>query len=498
MADSRRASALQMKRIQRLVEYQTNFIYFLLSILVAFVLTHFLRGPDFSQAQDYVLFLLFLSIGLWFTEAIPPFAVGILIVGFLVFFLGSLSPDSVGKNGETLDVYKFVSTWSNSIIWLILGGFFLAEGMRKTGVDRDLFRLLLSRFPPRPDLILLSVMAASCLASMLMSNTATTAMMVATTAPILARLGDNNSFGKAILLGIPTAAALGGMGTLIGSPPNAIAVEAINTSGILPFTIGFLEWMIVGAPVAIVLTLVMWRALLKKYNPGQGLLDISDLLEKPEKRGREVVEIEDGTNMHLPDGTRLRKRIVIITLLTTLLLWLTGRVHGIPPAAVSGIPIIVFTMVSIITSEDVRTLPWDTLMLVAGGLSLGLAIQDIGLSDYFVAQLHGLSMGAWLVFPVFAMMTVVMSNIMSNTAAATILMPLAVVWPGLQPGMLPLVIGLAASCALFLPVSTPPNAIIYATGKVSQQDLRFGGTIVGLLGPVLIMLWVWMAWSAVG
>ncbi|MEZ4985271.1 MAG: SLC13 family permease [Saprospiraceae bacterium] len=197
MADSRRASALQMKRIQRMVEYQTNFIYFLLSIIGAFVLTHLLAGADFSPAQEYVMFLLFLSIGLWFTEAIPPFAVGILIVGFLVFFLGSLSPEEVGTDGQaTLDVYKFVGTWSNSVIWLILGGFFLAEGMRKTGVDRDLFRLLVSRFEPRPSSILLSVMLATCLASMLMSNTATTAMMVATTAPILSKFEDQHPLPK--------------------------------------------------------------------------------------------------------------------------------------------------------------------------------------------------------------------------------------------------------------------------------------------------------------
>ncbi|MEZ4985273.1 MAG: SLC13 family permease [Saprospiraceae bacterium] len=230
------------------------------------------------------------------------------------------------------------------------------------------------------------------------------------------------------------------------------------------------------------LTFVLWQALLKRYKTGNDLIDIADLLEKPEKEGRMVIEIDEEHNMSLPDGGRLRKRIVIVTLGVTLLLWLTGRIHGIPPAAVSGIPIIVFTMVSIITGEDVRTLPWDTLMLVAGGLSLGLAIQDIGLSDYFVSQLQHLSVATWLVVPtVFALMTVVMSNVMSNTAAATILMPIGAIWPGLHPAVLPLAIGLAASCALFLPVSTPPNAIVYATGRVTQQDFRFGGIIVGLL-----------------
>jgi sodium-dependent dicarboxylate transporter 2/3/5 len=482
-----------MEQIHWVVRYQAHFINFLLSIIGAFVLTYLLRSPEFTQAQDYVLFLLFLSVGLWVTEAIPPFAVGILIVGFLVFFLGSIDQEGTTTGAEKgLNVVKFVSTWSNSVIWLILGGFFLAEGMRKTGVDRDVFRMLLSRFKPTPSRILFSVMIATCLASMLMSNTATTAMMVATTAPIVARLGTSHPFGKAILLGIPIAAAIGGMGTIIGSPPNAIAVEAINNSKALPFTLGFLEWMMFGAPLAIILTLILWNGLLRKYKTPETELDIADLLEKPNKPKRVTLGDEENgeKEIKLPDSARLSKRIVVVTLLTTLLLWLTGRVHGIPPAAVSGIPIIVFTMVSIITGDDVRALPWDTLMLVAGGLALGLAIQETGLSIYFVEQLQKLSISPIFMLPIFALLTVVLSNIMSNTATATILIPIAAIWPGIHPAVLPLIIGLAASCALFLPVSTPPNAIVYATGKVNQDEFRFGGTVVGLLGPVLIIGWV--------
>ena len=144
----------------------------------------------------------------------------------------------------------------------------------------------------------------------------------------------------------------------------------------------------------------------------------------------------------------------------------------------------------IITGEDVRALPWDTLMLVAGGLSLGLAIQDTGLSAYFVDQIQQWPFNPLLVLPIFALLTVILSNIMSNTAAATILIPVAALWPGVHPAVLPFIIGLAASCALFLPVSTPPNAIVLATGKVTQQEFHFGGIMVGLLGPVLIIIWV--------
>ncbi len=137
-------------------------------------------------------------------------------------------------------------------------------------------------------------------------------------------------------------------------------------------------------------------------------------------------------------------------------------------------------------------MPWDTLMLVAGGLSLGLAIQETGLSKEFVAGLKGFQMQPLVMVAVFAYATVILSNIMSNTATVAILVPAASLISGADPVILPLVVGLSASCALFLPVSTPPNAIAFSTGYVEQKDFRFAGLIVGLGGPILIMLWVYL------
>ena len=173
-----------------------------------------------------------------------------------------------------------------------------------------------------------------------------------------------------------------------------------------------------------------------------------------------------------------------------MILWLTSGIHPIPMAAVSGIPIIVLTMTNIIRAEDVRSLPWDTLMLVAGGLSLGLAIQETGLMAFFLSKLQNLSLSTGFLIATFAAITVFASNIMSNTAAAAILIPAASLWAVSNPLVLPLIIGLSASCALFLPVSTPPNAIAFSTGLLNQNEFRYGGVILGILGPVLVTLWV--------
>jgi sodium-dependent dicarboxylate transporter 2/3/5 len=472
MADSRRASKRKIKNPQFIVESQMRLIQFMGCILASLLFTSLVSDETFSSSQTYVLFLLFFSIGLWITEAIPPFAVGIMIVGFLVFFLGQPGLE------HNIDVTRFVNTWSDSVIWLLLGGFFLAEGLKKTGLDVEVFKVVTSRFGGKPSRFLLVLMLATGAISMIMSNTATTAMMFAALLPLIQSLGKENGFAKSLLLGIPAAASIGGMGTIIGSPPNAIAVDMINRIPTVTNKIGFLDWMILGLPLALVLIIVFWFILKRNYEIPL-TVDLSVLEEEGPS---------DGNMAYM--GNWDRQRVMWIVLIGTVLLWLTDGLHPIPMAAVSGIPIIVLTMMNIIGAEDVRGLPWDTLMLVAGGLSLGLAIQETGLMDFFLAQLQDLTLPMILLIITFAIVTVFSSNVMSNTAAAAILIPAAALWEGVNPMVLPLIIGLSASCALFLPVSTPPNAIAYSTGLIDQNEFRLGGVSIGLLGPVLVSVWV--------
>ena len=155
-----------------------NTAYFLLSLGVALALTFFIHEPSFSDSQNYVLFLLFFAMGLWITEAIPPFAVGLFIMAFLVFALGNPK-----FNSEPQNIAKYVNTFSSSVIWLLLGGFFLAEAMTKTNLDANLFKFTLKISGTKPRYILLGLMVTTMLVSMLMSNTATTAMVIAAFMP---------------------------------------------------------------------------------------------------------------------------------------------------------------------------------------------------------------------------------------------------------------------------------------------------------------------------
>ncbi len=470
MADSRTASIKILSHIQKVVDIQSRVIYFLSSLIVAFLLTYALNEPALDQAQVYVLFLLFLAIGLWVTEAIPPFAVGLLVFGFLIFAMNSYYSQVDPTNVEA-HYRGYINSWSSSVIWLMLGGFFMAEAMGKTRLDRLVFKETISKFGTNPRFILLGLMLTTALFSMIMSNTATTAMMIASVLPFINTLDKDSKFSKAILIGIAGSASIGGMGTIIGSPPNAIAVEALNNHGV---GVGFLEWMVVGFPLALILTLLFWVVLINRYIP---------------KRKSMIIELEDEPSAEKassPKVEKIKKRVVLAVLALTLILWLTEKLHGIPASVVSLLPIILLTMTGIINGDDVRKLPWDTLMLVAGGLALGLAIKETGLATFYVDRLQQFDINSYVLVILFGFLTVIMSNIMSNTATATILIPIGIILTFDDPVILPLVIGLSASTALFLPISTPPNAIAYSTGKLEQKDFRLGGLVFGFIGPLII------------
>jgi len=417
--------------------------------------------------QRAVLLLFLIAVGLWITEAVPAFAVGLLIMGYLVFALGTplIMP-------EPWDVDPYLNTWSSPVIWLMLGGFFMAEGLSRTGLDRQLFAFAIKPAGTRPHHVLLAIMLISAVSSMFISNTSTTVLMIGAVLPLVRQMGSQEPFSKALLIAIPMAASVGGMGTIIGSAPNAIAAGVAAESG---RSINFVEWMVVGVPAALVLVVTAWFFLVKRYPTTLAdiKLDMSSL-EEPE----------------LPE--RRDRIIVTVISLSTVALWMTTPLHGIHIVAISLIPIVGLTMTQVMGAAHVRRLPWDTLMLVAGGLSLGSAVVDSGLAQNFASQLGfltSLNMDV-VVFAGLALVTVILSNVMSNTATVSIVLPVAVaLLPGRELEMC-LILGLSASCALLLPVSTPPNAIAFSTGKLETSDLRPGGILVGLLGPMLIIGWV--------
>jgi sodium-dependent dicarboxylate transporter 2/3/5 len=466
--DSRRATLLLYRtlRLNLLLDTST----FIGNLVIALALTWLFRQIGYGNAVDYVFLITVLAVGLWITEAVPPFAVGILIVCMLVFGLGS---NFVVERPQSIQIYT--ATWTSNVIWLLLGGFFLAEGLKEAGLDRELFDFTIRRFGNSPARLLFGMMFVTAFSSMIMSNTATTAMMVSSVLPLIRHLGKNSGLGRALLVGIPAAATIGGMGTIIGSTPNAIAVGALAEKSI---RITFLDWMVVALPASLLLLyafyrLLVWRMALRLPGVQLSMLPTENRQIEPAKRSA-----------------------VLSTFALTVVLWATEPLHAIPVAATSAVPILLLTLTQVIRAEQVRALPWDTLMLVAGGLALGLALVEVGLARIAMTQLQQLPLSTFALAFCFSTIAVLLSNVMSNTAAASILVPVAIALPEPYGTATPIIVALSCSCALLLPVSTPSNAIAYATGYIEQKAFRLGGVFFALVGPVtafgLVLLWVWL------
>src|SRR3954470_16912357 len=448
---------IQKKKAKR------SIYYFVGSLVVALTLTFLLKEPTFTDSQVYALFILFFAISLWITEAIPPFAVSLFIFAYLVFTFGNPN-----LNSAPVKIDRYVNTFSSRVIWLLLGGFFMAAAMAKTGLDTKLLSLTLKVSGTKPRNILIALMFTTMVAAMLMSDSAATSMVVAAITPLLVSLGKSG-INKALLLGVSIAAAVGGMGTILAST-NATAAGLVEETG---KRIDFLDWMLYGVPVSLALTAICCYALIRKYirdSPPVSLDFLKPVSAQPET------------------DTKGQRTIVLIVLIVTILFWVTGSIHGISVAAISAIPIVALTVSGILTSNDIKTLPWDTLFLVAGGLSLGEALQSTGVLDQYAVLLKTMNAPPIIFLLILAYLGMIGANVMSGVACCMLLIPLGMaVLPGYKTEV-GISIGLSVSASVFLPISIPSNLIVYSTGILDQKDFRLGGILVGLLGPLLAVL----------
>ena len=421
-------------------------------------------GQDLSIEGVRMLQILVVAAGLWMTEAIPAFAVGLLAMALQI-----LVATPVG-NSELMTWQEVLAPWASPLIWLFFGGFVLSLAATKVGLDLAVASSVLRWFGRGPRLLLAGVMAVSFVLSMLISNTATAAMLVGVVTPLMISLPARYASG--LLLGIALSASLGGMGTLIGSPPNAIAVSALAGK----FEISFLQWMAYGLVPAIVLVAAMGVLVWFRHGrTADAEVDMAKLrsgLPKP------------------PVNVAKRDRFFVATVIVlVVLMWLTERCHGMSPALVAFMGVTLLTVTGTVTAQELRNVPWEVLLLMAGGLSLGQGVQISGLADWlgslFPAHWSraGLALG-------LAIGGVLLSNFMSNTAAASILVPLAISLSPDRPELVALPVALACSCATLLPVSTPPNAIAFASGRLRTADFVWPGLTLIVLGPLVLWLWL--------
>lgn len=430
-------------------------------------------GLNLTPVEVRVIAIFLMAALFWILEPVPIWTTSMLVI---VVSLATVSNQCLPfLNGD--DVGKLVSskaimaTFADPIIMLFLGGFFLAAAATKYQLDMNLAKVLLKPFGKNPKFVLLGLMMITAVFSMFMSNTATAAMMLAILAPVLAMFDADDKGRAAFALAIPIAANVGGMGTPIGTPPNAIALKALGDMG---ETVSFGTWMAFGIPYVVILILIAWVLLLFMF---------------PIKK----------QSMELNVGGKFLKTpkaiIVYITFAVTVLLWVLGKgIVGMDSNVVAMIPMAVFAVTQVITKDDLKKMSWDVLWLVAGGFALGLELQQTGLAKNLIAAIpfetwspFGLMVGAGII-------CLFMANFMSHTATASLLIPIiAVVGTNVGSnldglgGVIALLVSVAfaSSLGMSLPISTPPNALAHATGLVDTKGMAKTGVFLGVVGMVL-------------
>ncbi len=456
------------------------FTSFTLSFLIAFGIAFI---PDYAIEQDmvYTLFILLFAAGLWVSEAIPAFAVSLLVIALEIVLLGFKDFDFAHS---PKDWKIYLEPWSSPLIFLFIGGFIMAAAASKTKLDLWLAKKVLFFVGGRPHNIITGLIGITYVLSMFISNTATAAMMMTILLPLLTRIKNSNPFQKAVLLAVVVGANLGGMATIIGTPPNAIAVGVLGENA--P---SFIGWMFFSLPPSLLVVIILRYVILKLYPSNEPFIDIKTI--------KEVEHFDDSTKKFskVPSVPSWKKNVTIVIFCITILLWLTGPLHHIPTTVVSFVPIIGFTLFGILDADDICKIRWDVIILIIGGLSLGLAVSRTGL-DMWIANListDGLSI-LWIMF-IFSYLVVVISNFMSNTAATNIMLPIviaiAVTISQESSYMAVIAVALSASFAMSLAVSTPPNAIIYSSKKVQSKDFLILGIITALLGPSIVIGWLY-------
>lgn len=374
--------------------------------------------------------------------------------------------------GAELKSSDIMATFANPIIILFLGGFILAIAATKSGLDVLLAKNLIKPFGKKSENVLLGFLLITGAFSMFVSNTATAAMMLTFLTPVFAALPASGKGRVALTLSIPVAANIGGMATPIGTPPNAIALQALNGPE-LHMGIGFGQWMSFMFPLVIVLLLISWFLLKKFYPFSQKTIELT--IEGDVHRG-------------------WRMWVVCITFAVTIIMWLLDKVTGVDANTVALIPIAIFAVTGVITAKDLQQINWSVIWMVAGGFALGLGMNGSGLANAAIASIPFGSWSPIVIMIVSGLICYFLSNFISNTATAALLVPiLAVVCNGMGAGLDPvggtstilLGIALSASAAMCLPISTPPNAIAYSTGLVGQKSMLKMGIIVGAITMVL-------------
>ncbi|TNF86354.1 MAG: DASS family sodium-coupled anion symporter [Gammaproteobacteria bacterium] len=435
-----------------------KWIVFLLA-LSAFVAVYW-SWPQAEHNQAVVAATLVTVVILWVSEVIPLF-VSALIGSFLLLAIGDFSAQTVFQ------------PYFDPVIVLFFGGFILAQGMQKYAIDYRIAHEILKRMGDRPLFFVLGLMLVTAFLSMWMSNTASAAIMIPISIIVLKEnhlFHVHSRFARGAVLAVAYAATIGGIGSLVGSPPNAIAAKFLSENDV---SLDFVEWMLKALPFVLLALLFTWLLL--------------SLFNKPE-----IDKIRFTYHERKLDRSQ---KLIFLIFAITVIGWLTTKFTGLSAATVALVPVVGLFALGLLEVGDLAKISWPTLLLFGGGLSLGSAVNQVGIDSWLAAlvqdSITGIPLFATLLMLVFFGIAVTM--VASNTASAAILIPLMLPLAdelGLDIKSMAMLIAIGVSLDFMMPVGTPPSAIAYSTGVVNVRQMIKNGFLVNLgTGLILVLLY---------
>ncbi len=449
---------------------------------IAFLIPFLIDIPNLDEPGERMLSIFLLAIVFWITEAVPLTATAVLVILLEVLLVaqGALwdptASDPVLAEAA-LPASSYFAALANPVIILFLGGFMIADGAEKYGLDKNIAAVMLKPFSGSARSTVLGLMLITGILSAFMSNTATTATMFAVVIPILTSIKDPKA-RSGVALSIPLAANVGGIATPVGTPPNAIAVGALESNGI---HVSFIDWMIMATPFAAVILLASWVLLCALFIPRS-----------------ERIELQMDANWNKSGKAKTFYAVAALTIA----LWMTEPLHGISSNTVGFIPVALLLCLRVMDGSDIKKMDWPVLWLVSGGIALGTGIGATGLDAWLVGSIGWHTLGAVGVTVVMCMVGLGFANVMSHSAAANLLVPvsisLALSLDGINTTIIAVTVAIACSLGMSLPISTPPNAIAYSTGTCTVKDMAILGMIVGLASTVLLALAMPPLWEMMG
>ncbi|AOX06038.1 transporter [Corynebacterium sp. NML98-0116] len=449
---------------------------------VLFALPFFFNIPGLEAPGQRMLSIFLLAIVFWILEPIPLTATAVLVIFFEVILLskGAIVDPTGGAEAlkETvLPASDYFAALANPVIILFLGGFMIAHGAEKFGLDKNLAAIMLRPFPDKARLTVLGLMLITALLSMFMSNTATTATMFAVVIPILRTLPPGK-VRAGVALSIPLAANVGGIGTPVGTPPNAIAIGALAEYGI---KVSFAQWMLLAVPFMLVVLVFAWLFLCIAFIPSETRISIA---------------------MDASWDTSSNAKLFYAVAGLTIALWMSEPLHGISSNIVGFFPVVALLSLKVMKGKDVQALDWPVLWLVSGGIALGTGVGATGLDDWLVGSVNWKVLGPMMILALLGLIGFAMANVISHSAAANLLVPLAVslaiTLSEPSPMLIAVIVAIACSLGMALPISTPPNAIAYATKEITIPQMAQVGLVVGTVATLLLIFVMPSVWTLLG